>query len=62
MTRIHLNSEVEPHDKTREKGGGGTMQQLYRMAPSAIGWSAIVLQYALIARYKTEGDLFIAPA
>ena len=61
MTRIHLNSEVEPHDKTREKGGG-TMQQLYRMAASAIGWFAIVLQYALIARYKTEGNLFIAPA
>jgi hypothetical protein len=33
------------------------MQQAYRMTAAALGWFALVLQYALIVKYKTDGDL-----
>jgi len=33
------------------------MQQAYRMAAAAIGWFALGLQYVLIVKYKTDGDL-----
>ena len=33
------------------------MQLWFRMVAAAIGWFAIALQYYLIVRYKTEGDL-----
>jgi hypothetical protein len=36
------------------------IQQLYRMLAAALGWFAIVLQYFLIVRYKTDGDLLAA--
>jgi len=36
------------------------MQQAYRMAAAAIGWFALVVQYVLIVKYKTDGDLIAA--
>ena len=36
------------------------MQQAYRMVAAAIGWFALVLQYVLIVKYKTDGDLIAA--
>ncbi|MGZ5918089.1 MAG: hypothetical protein ACXWJ4_12395 [Methyloceanibacter sp.] len=36
------------------------MQQLYRMLVAALGWFALGLQYVLIVRYKTDGDLIAA--
>jgi hypothetical protein len=36
------------------------MQQLYRMLAAALGWFALGLQYVLIVRYKTDGDLIAA--
>lgn len=36
------------------------MQRGFRMVAAAIGWFAIVLQYYLIVRYTTEGDLVAA--
>jgi len=33
------------------------MQQAYRMTAAAIGWFALGLQYVLIVKYKTDGDL-----
>lgn len=36
------------------------MQQAYRIGVAAIVWFAIVLQYYLIVRYKTDGDLAMA--
>jgi hypothetical protein len=36
------------------------MQQAYRMLAAAIGWFALLLQYYLIVRYKTDGDLATA--
>lgn len=36
------------------------MQQAYRMAAAAIGWFALGLQYVLIVKYKTDGDLIAA--
>jgi hypothetical protein len=35
----------------------GDVQQAYRIFAAALGWFAIVLQYGLIIRYKTDGDL-----
>jgi hypothetical protein len=40
--------------------GAGIMQRLYRMGGAALGGFAIVLQYALIVRYKTDGNLVAA--
>ncbi len=36
------------------------MQQAYRMAAAALGWFALVVQYVLIVKYKTDGDLIAA--
>jgi hypothetical protein len=36
------------------------LQQLYRMVAAALGWFALVLQYVLIVRYRTDGDLIAA--
>jgi hypothetical protein len=36
------------------------MQQAYRMVAAALGWFALILQYALIVEYKTDGDLIAA--
>ena len=33
------------------------MQQAYRMVAAALGWFALVLQYVLIVKYKTDGAL-----
>jgi hypothetical protein len=33
------------------------MQQAYRMVAAALGWFALVVQYVLIVKYKTDGDL-----
>lgn len=37
--------------------GEGGLQQAYRILAATLGWFAIVLQYGLIVRYKTDGDL-----
>ncbi len=36
------------------------MEKAYRMSAAAIGWFALLLQYWLIVRYKTDGDLAAA--
>jgi hypothetical protein len=36
------------------------MKQAYRMVAAALGWFALILQYALIVDYKTDGDLIAA--
>ncbi len=36
------------------------MQQAYRILAATLGWFAVVLQYGLIVRYKTDGDLVAA--
>jgi hypothetical protein len=36
------------------------LQQLYRMVAVALGWFALILQYVLIVRYRTDGDLIAA--
>jgi hypothetical protein len=36
------------------------IERFYRVVAAALGWVAIVLQYGLILRYKTDGDLIVA--
>jgi len=36
------------------------MQQAYRVVAAAIGWFALGLQYVLIVKYKTDGDIIAA--
>lgn len=38
----------------------GGVERFYRMAAAALGWFALVLQYVLIVRYRTDGDLIYA--
>jgi hypothetical protein len=54
-----MSVRAEPHDMNRGMGAG-TTQRRYRMGAAALGWFAIILQYTLIVRYETNGDLVAA--
>ena len=54
-----MSVRPEPHDMNHGMGAG-ILQRLCRMGAATLGWFAIVLQYTLTVRYKTDGDLVTA--